>query len=803
VVELPKYVCIHGHFYQPPRENPWLEEVEVQESAYPFHDWNQKINEECYTPNTRARVLDEEGRLRKIINNYEYISFDFGPTLLAWLEGHAPETYHSIIAADAASRKQHAGHGNAMAGGYNHVIMPLASARDKITQIIWGIEDFQKRFHRDPEGMWLPETAVDRESLEIMAEHGIVFTILAPRQASKFRNAAKDHWTTLNSGSIDPSRPYRCHLSHGRSIALFFYDGPVSQAIAFEELLKSGAELKNRLLAIFSQERSWPQLAHIATDGESYGHHHRFGEMALAFALEQLLTEPTIRLTNYGEFLEKHPPNAEVSIIEKSSWSCAHGVGRWSYDCGCSVSQRSDWNQNWREPLRTSLDLIRDRMDRIFIEHGATLLKDPWGARNRYLRVVLDNRANVSRFVKAHAMRKSGPLDQEEILKLLEMQRNRMLMYTSCGWFFDDIAGIESLQILRYAARAMQLAYPYDPEILNDFLAQLSLAQSNEKPHPKGDRIFSQQIIPQVTDLAKVAAHIAILSVFEERPTSNDLRCYHAEIRNAERQQSGERILVAGRISVSNLVTGQAEDMAFALIYFGGVDLRCSVGVSLSEEKHREMTQEVMHAFRRQSTTEVIRRIDKYFPGRYFSLGDLFVEQRRKIIDRLTRQMFNEQSNMLAAFYAQTQDLARIIMESEARLPDIFLSAAKFALDRALVKELEKVSSGAFPDGLAEVLAESRFWKIELDLGSVDKRIKNRILNLISDLRIDPGNQKVAQEVAIFLDLAANLEIPLDLSEPQVLVFRIIRNLRTKRGKRLPPLLPELARRLAVRVEEN
>ena len=319
--EIPKYVCIHGHFYQPPRENPWLEKIEVQESAYPFHDWNQRINEECYTPNTRARILDQEGRLREIINNYEHISFDFGPTLLAWLEGHAPETYHAIIAADATSRKRRSGHGNAMAGGYNHVIMPFASARDKITQIIWGIEDFHKRFRRDPEGMWLPETAVDRESLEIMAEHGIAFTILAPRQASRFRNSAKEHWTALNPGSIDPSRPYRCHLSHGRSIVLFFYDGPVSQAIAFEDLLKSGAELKNRLLAIFSQGRSWPQLAHIATDGESYGHHHRFGEMALAYALERLLLESTIKLTNYGEFLEKHPPTAEVTFVENSSWS--------------------------------------------------------------------------------------------------------------------------------------------------------------------------------------------------------------------------------------------------------------------------------------------------------------------------------------------------------------------------------------------------------------------------------------------------------------------------------------------------
>ena len=465
------------------------------------------------------------------------------------------------------------------------------------------------------------------------------------------------------------------------------------------------------------------------------------------------------------------------------------------------MSQRPDWNQKWREPLRKSLDLIRDRIDKVFVDIGGTLLKDPWGARNRYIKVVLENHGNAGRFVKAHAMRKAVSSEQEQILKLLEMQRNRMLMYTSCAWFFDDVGGIESLQILRYAARAMQLAYPYDPAILDDFLTQLGLARSNVIPHPRGDEIFSQKIMPQVTDLAKVAAHVAISSVFEDQP--GNLRCYNAKIIDAHSEQSGERVLLVGRISISSLITGEAEDMEFALIYFGGVDLRCSVGESLGEEKHQQMKQEVIYAFRRQSTTDVIRKIDRYFPGRYFSLGDLFVEQRRNIIDGLTRKMYDEQSNLLAAFYTQAKDLAKVIMEQEARLPDIFLAAAKFALDRSLMKELEKISSGAFPDGLAAVLAESRFWKIELDLRSVDKRIKNRILDLISDLRADPGSQKSAQEMARFLDLAASLEIPLDLSEPQVLVFQIVRNLQSKKGKRLSPLILELARRLAVRVEEN
>ncbi|MBI5248655.1 MAG: DUF3536 domain-containing protein, partial [Desulfomonile tiedjei] len=363
-----KYICIHGHFYQPPRENPWLEEIEIQESAHPFHDWNERVSYECYQPNSQARILDHDGRLRHIINNYDHISFDFGPTLLSWLERHSAETYQAILDADTISAKLRSGHGNAIAQAYNHMIMPLASSRDKLTQILWGIEDFRRRFKRNPEGMWLPEAAADTESMVLLAANGIKFTVLAPSQARRFRPSSKEEWISLAPGSVDPSRPYICRLPKGRSIVVFFYDGPISRAIAFERLLESGEELKDRLLAAFSEKRRWPQLVHIATDGESYGHHHRFGEMALAYALELLMADPGVRITNYGEYMKLHPPTAEVEIIENSSWSCAHGIGRWSEDCGCSVSHRPDWNQKWRAPLRKALDALRERADTLFVE---------------------------------------------------------------------------------------------------------------------------------------------------------------------------------------------------------------------------------------------------------------------------------------------------------------------------------------------------------------------------------------------------------------------------------------------------
>jgi len=338
-----RYVCIHCHFYQPPRENPWLEELELQDSAYPFHDWNERITEECYAPNTASRILDAEKRIVEIVNNYARISFNFGPTLLAWMERTIPEVYEAIIEADRLSSERFSGHGSAMAQVYNHVIMPLAAPRDKRTQVMWGIQDFEYRFRRKPEGMWLSETAVDLETLDLLAEQGIAFTVLAPNQAKRERLLQKEEWKDVSGAEIDPRMPYQCSLPSGRSIALFFYDGPASRDVAFGGLLKSGDELASRLMGIFSEKED-AQLAHIATDGESYGHHHRFGDMALAYALHHTESNNLARITNYGEYLEKFPPVHEVEIFENSSWSCAHGVERWKNDCGCSTGMHPGWN---------------------------------------------------------------------------------------------------------------------------------------------------------------------------------------------------------------------------------------------------------------------------------------------------------------------------------------------------------------------------------------------------------------------------------------------------------------------------
>jgi alpha-amylase/alpha-mannosidase (GH57 family) len=432
-----RYLCIHGHFYQPPRENPWLEAIELQDSAFPYHDWNERITAECYAPNATARKLDGDGRILDIVNNYSGISFNFGPTLLAWMQERAPDVLAAIIEADKQSRERFSGHGSALAQAYNHMILPLANPRDKATQVRWGIRDFEHRFGRKPEGMWLAETVADTPSLEVLAEHAIKFTILSPFQASRVRPLKGGQWTDVNGGRVDPSRPYLVRLPSKRSVAVFFYDAPVSKAVAFEQLLNSGEGFASRLMDGFDDGRQWDQLVHIATDGESYGHHHRYGEMALAHALHHIETSHLAKLTNYGEFLEQHPPVMEAQIHEKSAWSCSHGVGRWFADCGCNSGGRPGWHQRWRAPLREALDWLRDTLAPRFELKAAELLQDPWAARDDYISVILDRSdESVAAYFQRHAKK---PLDEEQqvtVLRLMELQRHAMLMYTSCGWFF-------------------------------------------------------------------------------------------------------------------------------------------------------------------------------------------------------------------------------------------------------------------------------------------------------------------------------------------------------------------------------
>jgi alpha-amylase/alpha-mannosidase (GH57 family) len=490
-----RFVCIHGHFYQPPRENPWTGRIDPQPAAAPYHDWNERITAECYAPNGLAGTAEEGDKLVTLPPNYSRISFNFGPTLLSWLEENTPAVYASILAADRHSRRRFSGHGSALAQAYNHMILPLASRRDKVTQVVWGIRDFEHRFHRSPEGMWLPETAVDLETLEVLATDGIRFTILSPQQALRWRAHGEAAWTESEAGGIDTHRAYEVQLPSGGRIAVFFYNGSASHAVAFGELALGAENLARRLLSGFTDSSS-PQLAHIATDGETYGHHHPGGDRVLAQALQAIEQSGIARLTNYGEWLARHPPEHEVEIRENTAWSCAHGLGRWSEDCGCRSGVEREWNQAWRAPLRAALDWLRERLDGVFSERGGALFFDPWATRNAYVSALLDPDPRVLSEVLAWQARR--PLDAEEgglARRLLEMERYAMFMFTSCGWFFDDPSGLESTQILRYAARAIELAADLTPEPLEPpFLERLELAASNDRQARDARRIYERAL---------------------------------------------------------------------------------------------------------------------------------------------------------------------------------------------------------------------------------------------------------------------------------------------------------------------
>ncbi len=489
-----KFITIHGHFYQPPRENPWTGEVDLEPSAAPFHDWNERINKECYEANTQASLMNGRGEVVAHSNNFSDISFDIGPTLLSWLKRKDPTTYNNILAADRESVRAHGGHGNAIAQIYNHIIMPLASTRDKITQIAWGIRDFEFHFQRKPEGMWLSEAAVDRETLNLLADQGILFTILAPHQARRVRHVGfGSRWAHPHHEGIDTKHPYRILLDRGRQFHLFFYHGQLSREIAFNGALSNGENFAHKLINAFGG-RDREQLVSTATDGESYGHHHRFGEMALAYAIKKISEDSQVRMTNYGEFLDRFGSFWEADIVENSSWSCAHGVERWRSDCGCRMNFQGGWNQRWRAILRDAFDFLKEAVDEVFEKELAPILKDPWVARNQYIDVILDpSVASRNHFLAKNVSKKISLLEENKIWDLMEAEKFSLFMYTSCGWFFDELSGIEPVQMMKFASRAMELAQPYRKENMEAaFLGILEHAQSNIAEMGTGKDIFNK-----------------------------------------------------------------------------------------------------------------------------------------------------------------------------------------------------------------------------------------------------------------------------------------------------------------------
>jgi alpha-amylase/alpha-mannosidase (GH57 family) len=688
-----RYVCIHGHFYQPPRENPWLEEIERQDSAFPYHDWNERITDECYGPNATARILDGEGRIEKIVNNYSRISFNFGPTLLSWMKDFSPQVYRAILEADRESGERFSGHGSALAQVYNHMIMPLANERDRRTQVIWGIRDFEARFGRKPEGMWLAETAADVPTLEALAEHGIQFTILSPYQAGRVRPLGGKTWRDVSGAKIDPRVPYRQMLPSGRYIDLFFYDGPIAQGVAFEGILNRGEDFARRLLGPLDEKPGTPQLAHIATDGETYGHHHRYGDMALAYALDYIERDGTTELTNYGEHLERFPPKNEVEIIENTSWSCAHGVERWRADCGCHSGAHPGWNQQWREPLRRALDHVRDEMAPLFETEAEQLLTDAWAARDDYIEVILDRSPQVrDGFLNRHA---AGPLDDSQRMraaKLLEMQRHAMLMYTSCGWFFDDLSGIETVQVIAYAGRVIQLAQQvFGDHVEERFLTSLETAESNLPKEGNGRQIYDKYVRPTFVDLSRVGAHYVISSLFEDDHVEI-VHSYRVEREAHKRFEVGRNRMVIGRARFVCDITLEDATLVFGAVYFAHHTVNAGVRRYRGEEAFNALLEEAARIFEVADYPRIIRTFDRHFGDSSYSLFSLFRDQQQEVLDQILESTVSEIETVYRSVYEDQAPLLRFLHELGARVPQPLQLTAELVIN-AQLKDLLSAES--------------------------------------------------------------------------------------------------------------
>nr|MBI1229386.1 DUF3536 domain-containing protein [Cytophagales bacterium] len=767
-----KYICLHGHFYQPPRENPWLNIVEIQDSAYPYHDWNHRINAECYARNGASRILDDEGRVVDIMNNYSWMSFNMGPTLLAWMENEAPETYRDILQADKSSQIRFSGHGSAMAQAYNHMIMPLANPRDQETQVIWGIEDFKSRFGRIPEGMWCGETAINTDTLEVMAAHGIKFTILSPYQAKSTRKIGDKKWKDATGAKVDPRKAYRCQLPSGNAISLFFYDGPASQGVAFEGLLENGEEFASRLTGLFSHNDD-VQLANIATDGESYGHHHRLGEMALSYCLDNLERNPDIHLTVYGEFLEKFPPEYEAAIIENSAWSCSHGVERWKSDCGCNTGGNQGWNQEWRAPLRETFDWLREKLIGLYEEQIKDFSEDPWGLRNKYIDIILDRSTpTIEKFLLENIRYTLAEDDKIKILRLLEMQYHTMLMYTSCGWFFDEVTGIESMQDIFYAARAIQLAEILSGENYEEvFIHLLEKVPSNNKELGNAAVAYHRYVKPMIVDIKRVGAHYAIASLFKEFPEEYDLFNFQASTRFKAYFEADKHKLLIGNTEFQSDITLEKINISYAVLHLGEHHLYGGVREYIGKKALQDLQAKISTSFRKSDIYEIFNVMDHYFGTHKYSFWHLFRDEQRAIMEMVLETTLKNTEGVINKMYEDNYHLLQVFKEINFKAPN----QLKLPVDLTINSRLTGILKAKPIDipALKRNLEAALLVDAELDTVSLTYLVDSKASMMMRELKQDPSNNTLLNQLLSLLQVIANSDISPEYWEAQNELFAI------------------------------
>jgi len=782
------YIAIHGHFYQPPRENPWLEIIETEESAHPFHDWNERIALECYRPNAYARTLDGKGKILDIVNNYSSMSFNFGPSLLRWLETKFPSVYQKILEADQRSLRRF-GHGNAIGQTYDHIILPLANDRDKETEVLWGMADFEKRFHRKPDALWLPETAVNYATLQVLVKHGIGYLILSPFQASRVRPFGGRRWTEVSQGRIDTTQPYRSFVrdASGKKVPeqfidIFFYNGIISKEIAFGDLLNDGNIFCNRFLQFYQESTERPQLIHIATDGETYGHHKKFGDMALAYALHQGFPSRGVEIVNYGAFLKRFPPVYEVEIDEGSkgegtSWSCSHGVDRWKEDCGDSTGGRPGWNQKWRRPLREALNLLRDELGAIFEKEGERIFHNVWEARNGYIDLILNRSPDgIKSFFERYGARDLDERGRIKGLKLLEMQKHALQMFASCGWFFADLAGIETIYILQHAGRAIQLAEGLAGQGIEEkFLGHLSEAESNLPEMGKGDQIYKRLVKPRWVTADGVVNHYAVTSLFSGGERERSIFSYRVEKIQYERTEKEENVLAIGQVKVTSGIIPEPKEFFFGLISSKKDIFRTWIAEKKEGLDFNTLKERAQEAFGK-GEEEMAKVLSSLLGNLIFTMRDTFKEERQAIFQRLIQEEFDEHCQIYANLFDRTRQAVEALSREGLEIPYEIRVAAEVTLSGRLfreIKELKRDFKGTVERRkMDEIVEDAREHGYQLRKEKSLLALNEILIERMNSLQKSKGSDLSRQsewieEIMTLLDLTKKWGLEISLDEAQ------------------------------------
>jgi alpha-amylase/alpha-mannosidase (GH57 family) len=811
------YVTVHGHFYQPPRENPYLDAIERQPSAAPFHDWNERIHWECYRPNAFARVFNDQGEIVEIVNNYEYFSFNMGPTLMSWLERYDFEVYQRILEADIKSCQRLHGHGNAIAQVYNHIIMPLANERDKYTQIRWGKEDFRSRFGRDPEGMWLAETGVDYATLEALVAEGIRFIILAPSQAQRCRPLPTEHdphpeWLEVGGSQIDPTRPYRCYLegssgtdSHSRPyIDIFFYDGPISRDMGFSDVVYNSSHFAGRIGSAVRGDHRPAQLISVATDGETFGHHKKGTEKTLAYAFIGEFPKHGWTVTNFAHYLSLNTPTWEAEIKPATAWSCAHGVDRWQDDCGCG-GEGGVWHQKWRRPLRDALNWLRDQLILVYEENAGLLFNDPWLARDEYIQVMRDRSpANVNSFLSRHQTHKLTAAEQVDALRLLEMQRHALLMFTSCGWFFEEISRPEGTQILRYASRALELAGDVaGVQLEKNFLKRLGLAPSNVDSFKHGGEVYRQLVQTAQVSVKQVAAHYAITSLFGNHkstekpnphpgkakyphPDQKRVYCYTVNEIDYQMQRMGSLTLAVGHLQLVSEITWESESLVFAVLHLGGWDFHCCTQLFTGRRNYSKLKEKLFSSLEQASAAHTILVMTQLFKEETFSLQNLFAEERHRIMRLLSQETLTRLDQLYSQVYRNNYGILMAFHRDELEVPQELQVAAEIALgSRCMItlRSLEQdITDAALSLGhvveLEAIATEAKHLHCRLNIPEGKQILEQLIMRLLWKLLHDT-NGSFATEIQCLerlIDVSYQLNIGISLHKSQELYFSCLQS---------------------------